>query len=343
MEGSIGFTGLVTGDIECGGGSGVTPHVTATASVDASTGTPTVTVVRSGPDASPNFDFEFQNLKGEKGDAGSQGIQGVPGPAGSPGSQGPRGFTGETGATGPQGPAGETPTITAQASVDANIGTPSVSVIQSGTILNPNFEFEFHNLKGVQGPQGNQGSTGPEGPAGPAGPGIAVGGTTGQFLKKAGADDYITGWDDITAAEVGLDIDNCQIVTQTDLQGAVEELDAELVSVNASLTKFRGKGTHSFSCFPTGFVTTGGTLLSLFIPLVIAKDVTSVTLDKLDYWELRIPTGGYLPYSSPDNSSIAIVDGGIRIILTKTGGWGVTNNIMVAGELTNSHFTITLS
>lgn len=238
MEGSIGFTGLLEGDIECGGGSGVTPHVTATASVDASTGTPTVTVVRSGPDSAPNFDFEFQNLKGEKGDTGSQGIQGVPGPAGSPGSQGPRGFTGETGATGPQGPAGETPTITAQASVDANIGTPSVSVIQSGTILNPNFDFEFHNLRGDQGPQGNPGSTGPEGPAGPAGPGIALGGTVGQFLKKAGVGDYITEWGDITAAEVGLDITNCQIVTETDLQGAVEELDAGLVAVNSSLTQF---------------------------------------------------------------------------------------------------------
>ena len=245
MEGSIGFTGLLTGDVECGGGSGVTPHITATASVDANTGTPTVTVVRSGPDAAPNFDFEFQNLKGEKGDTGSQGIQGVPGPAGSPGSQGPRGFTGETGATGPQGPAGETPTITAQASVDANIGTPNVSVIKTGTILAPNFEFEFHNLRGDQGPQGNPGNTGPEGPAGPAGPGIASGGTIGQFLKKAGVGDYLTEWGDITAAEVGLDIDDCQIVTITNLQGAVEEIDAELVAVNASLTQLEQRETST--------------------------------------------------------------------------------------------------
>ena len=159
-------------------------------------------------------------------------------------------------------------------------------------------------------------------------------------------DDLITAIQALSApsgTDVAISPTGMHIVTEDDVQGAISELDSAVDSVNASLTNFRGKGTHSFSCFPTGFVTTGGTLLSLFIPLVIAKDVTSVTLDKLDYWELRIPTGGYLPYSSPDNSSIVIVDGGIRIILTKTGGWGVTNNIMVAGELTNSHFTITLS
>lgn len=268
MNGTIGFEGILTGDIEAGGGSGVTPHVTATASVDDSTGTPTVTVVRTGPDAAPNFDFAFQNLKGERGETGSQGIQGIPGPAGSPGSQGPRGFTGETGATGPQGPAGETPTITAQASVDANIGTPSVSVLQSGTILNPNFEFEFHNLRGDQGPQGNPGNTGPEGPAGPAGPGIAAGGSVGQFLKKADVGDYLTEWSDlpeVTAEDVAFDIDNCQIVTSTDLQGAVEELDAELFEVNSNLAQLQNHEygsavdlssyTSSYYTFPCdGFV-----------------------------------------------------------------------------------------
>ena len=146
-----------------------------------------------------------------------------------------------------------------------------------------------------------------------------------------------------SATNVAVSPTGLHYITEDDAQGALAELDAECFALNNSLTKCRGKGTHSFQCFPTGFITTGGTLLSLFIPLVIAKDVTSITLDKLDYWELRIPTGGYLPYVSPDNSSIAIVDGGIRIVLTKSGGWGVTNNIMVVGEITNSHFTITLS
>ena len=295
MDGSIGFTGLLEGEIECGGGSGVTPHVTATASVDDNTGTPTVTVVRSGPDSAPNFDFEFQNLKGERGETGSQGIQGIPGPAGSPGSQGPRGFTGETGATGPQGPAGETPTITAQASVDANIGTPSVTVTKTGTILNPNFEFEFHNLRGDQGPQGNPGSTGPEGPAGPAGPGIASGGTIGQFLKKAGVGDYLTEWGDITAAEVGFDVDNCQIVTSTDLQGAVEELDAECYAINQSLTQLeetQSTGSIDLTSYTTqyevphdGFLTLKSNSGTSGYIRVIIRASNSTTANPLEYYE----------------------------------------------------------
>ena len=238
MEGSIGFTGLLTGDIDCGGGSGVTPHVTATASVDANTGTPTVTVVRSGPDSAPNFDFEFQNLKGEKGDTGSQGIQGIPGVAGSQGPQGPRGFTGNTGSPGPQGEPGETPEVTASASVDDTIGTPSVVVTKTGTTLAPHFSFDFHNLKGVQGPQGPQGETG-ESIVGPAGPGVASGGSVGQFLMKSGNADYLTEWSDlpVVAAE-DVTYDNTDSgLTATDVQAAVDENAASIASISSNLAQ----------------------------------------------------------------------------------------------------------
>ena len=41
MEGNLSFSGILNGEISGEGGGGVTPHVTATAQVDANTGTPT--------------------------------------------------------------------------------------------------------------------------------------------------------------------------------------------------------------------------------------------------------------------------------------------------------------
>lgn len=49
------------------GQDGVTPSITAAATVDSNTGTPTVTVTKSGTDASPTFTFAFSNIKGEPG------------------------------------------------------------------------------------------------------------------------------------------------------------------------------------------------------------------------------------------------------------------------------------
>ena len=53
------------------GTDGVTPTITATASVDANTGTPSVTVTKTGTDEAPSFDFAFSGLKGEAGTGGS--------------------------------------------------------------------------------------------------------------------------------------------------------------------------------------------------------------------------------------------------------------------------------
>ncbi len=58
------------------GEDGVTPAIAATASVDNTTGTPTVNVVKTGTDAAPSFAFNFLHLKGVQGDQGDPGDTG---------------------------------------------------------------------------------------------------------------------------------------------------------------------------------------------------------------------------------------------------------------------------
>ena len=60
--------------------------------------------------------------------------------------------------------------LTADATVDANVGTPSVEVDVTTESDHKNMSFSFHNLKGDRGETGSQGPAGPTGPVGPTGP-----------------------------------------------------------------------------------------------------------------------------------------------------------------------------
>lgn len=98
---------------------------------------------------------------------------------------------GATGSQGPKGENGATPTVSAGATVDDNIGTPSVTVTKSGTTDTPNFNFAFKNLKGAKGDTGAKGEKGDKGSDG-------KGAANGIQLTDQDLNDYKTesqcGW-----------------------------------------------------------------------------------------------------------------------------------------------------
>lgn len=205
-------------------GQGYIKKVTAAAGSDINTvGTPSVTVTNSGTTST----LTFHQLKGATGATGPKGDTGETGATGPKGDTGPQGPKGETGAAAGFG----TPTAT----VDANVGTPSVTITSSGANTAKVFNFAFKNLKGQKGDTGPRGPQGEQGPKGETG---ATGAT--PTITASATVSNTTGTPSVTVTKGGTDAAPSFAFAFTNLKGAKGDPGVNATTTEVATTSANG-------------------------------------------------------------------------------------------------------
>lgn len=333
LKGEQGSQG-VPGQDGADGSDGITPDISATASASNTTGVPAVTVTKTGTDAAPNFDFYFENLKGERGLPGPTGETGPQGPSGNDGVtpnitatgsvtnttgvpsvtitktgtdlaptfdfafeniKGEQGVQGEAGRNGSDGEDGVTPIVSATASADDQVGIPNVVVTRSGTDTAPNFDFAFHNIKGTQG---ERGEGVPDDSAAAIGSVITHTATGSQWISPSAS---TTSYDNTVSG-----------LTATDVQDAIDENAADITEIKSNLTHLTSSCTSANSNVTIGSVNT------------VARSVDVVQVSLVFTTASQIATNTNIikmPYKALCDSVIPIrADSGTLFLLTLTAG-----------------------
>ena len=240
------------------GSGGVTPVISATATVDDTSGDPEVNVVKTGTDEAPSFAFNFTGINGVQGQNGTDGTSAYAtvtksGDTATIICTDDNGTTtatvsdGENGADGSDGTSayatvtksGDTATITC---TDAN-GTTTASVSDGHNGANGTDGSSAYASVSKVGSTATITCTDANGTTtatvsdGTNGQGVPSGGTSGQYLKKDSSTDYDTSFANIQASEVSYD-NTSSGMTATTSQGAIDELNSSLTELNTRTTLY---------------------------------------------------------------------------------------------------------